>query len=267
MQVISIDPARIEVGKRLRPADPAKVAFLVESIGRGGQDTPILVTVPDENGFCRLVAGLHRLKAIQQLGLPTIDALPKEGSAMELELAEIDENLTRSELNEIDRAVFLARRQEIYQALYPSTKAGGDRRKKPDSQPENLIAAPFAKDVAKRLGLSNATVYRSIRRASLPDNVRARLAGTWIANNGAALDELIGRGEPLSPSEQHAVLDILLEPGSRLRSVNEVLRRLRAMPAPDEAEKQLNKLKAAWKTAGSKARREFRAFIAAMEGN
>lgn len=261
MEIIEIDPACIEVGKRLRAVDPDRVAFLVETIGRRGLDTPVQVTVPDANGFCRLLAGAHRLAAVRQLNLPTIPAIPRAGSDLELKLIEIEENLVRHELTELDRATFLAEHQTVYLQLYPSTKPGGDRRKKSNPQVADLIPHPlverFSAYTARKLGVSEDTIHRAIRRAKLPESVRDRIAGSWMADNGSALDALIGpKGTERTEDEQHDLLDILLATEGGTRNFGEALRRLQKLPPRDPAEKLLERLSLAWEKAPLRIREE-----------
>lgn len=271
MEILNLDPELIQVAERLRAVDPDYVALLVESMRQRGQDTPIRVTMPDEAGFHRLIAGAHRLAAARVLGWASIDAMPFEGTPDEAELLEVEENLMRRELSELDRAAFMAKHKMLWERLYPQTRHGGDKRRKPSRQVGDMtphpVAERFSAVIAKKLGWSERTVQRAVTRyGALSAEIRARLANTWLADNGSALDDLIGRGEPLTEIEQHAVLDLLLEPTSKVRNVNLALRQVRRLPAPDTAGAELNALKAAWKRAGRKARQDFRAFIQG-EGN
>ena len=58
------------------------------------------------------------------LGWDRIDARIISVDSLLAELAEIDENLIRKELHYIDRGNQLLRRKEIYEELYPETRAG-----------------------------------------------------------------------------------------------------------------------------------------------
>lgn len=265
MQILHLDPEQIQVVDRLRAVDADYVALLAESIRQRGLDQPIRVTHADAAGFHRLISGAHRLAAVRALGLASIPAIPFDGPALEAELMEVEENLVRHELTELDRAAFLAKHQALWQALYPSTKAGGDRRKA-KAQDELLTAHPmaerFTKRAALRTGFSEPTIFRAIRRyEQLSMAMRQRIAGTWLADNGAALDALIGgKGQERPEAERQALLDILLSEGGP-RSVAEAERRLKRLPPPDPAEGIQERLVAAWGKAPIRVQEGFFRFL------
>lgn len=276
MELIQLDPLLIDFGDRLREVDQDWAAILAETFRRDGQvRQPIEVRRPIEGGRYRLVTGAHRVTGAILAELPVINALVFEGSDLEAELREIEENLVRHELTELDKATFLARHKAVHEALHPEVKHGGDRRKKQADKDVHLTAHPLAERfsavAARKMGVDERTIRRSVARyAALSPAIRTRISGTWVAENGAAMDDLIGRGNPLTASEQHAVLDLLLEPTSKIRNVNAALRQLRALPPPDEVALQLEGLKKAWKRATHRdARKAFLAFIGAVrpEGN
>lgn len=92
---------------------------LQASIAEVGLLNPIVITESR-----RLVAGLHRLRACQALGWSTIPARILPLSAVDAELAEIDENLCRAELTVLERAEHLSRRKVLYEARHPDAKVG-----------------------------------------------------------------------------------------------------------------------------------------------
>jgi len=274
MQLINIDPRAVDYGQRLREVDPDWTAILVESVRRDGIRTPIEVMPADEAGRYLLVTGAHRTSAALEVGLTVIPALLFEGTELQAQLREVEENLVRHELTELDRAAFLAQHKRLYLLLHPDTKQGGDRRRKQTDNDVRLVEHPlapsFSAAAAAKLGVDERTVRRISNRyeplAKRPA-VLERIKNTWIANNGAAMDDLIGRAEKkLTETEQHAVLDILLEPASKIRRVNEALRHMRRLPPPDEATVQLDRLKRVWKLTKAPARQAFRAFLMG-EGN
>ncbi len=81
---------------------------------------PIEVRAPGKSSrVYTLVAGAHWLAAVRSLGRTEIDAVVLAVDDIEARLREIDENLFRRELSALDRAVFLLKRQELYEAQYP----------------------------------------------------------------------------------------------------------------------------------------------------
>ena len=122
---VSIDA--IQVIDRLRASDSGKVASLADSIKKLGLMNPISIR-PDN----RLIAGLHRLEACKLLGWSTIPAIIQDYHAIHAadvaelyaELAEIDENLIRNDLTELQQGLQHARRKAIYEKLHPEAKRG-----------------------------------------------------------------------------------------------------------------------------------------------
>jgi uncharacterized ParB-like nuclease family protein len=113
---------QILVGDRLRGLNPCTVAGLKESITAIGLRTPISVRyLSDEEGY-GLVAGRHRLQACIELGMTEIEAREESGTELDARLWEIDENLCRAELTELERGEHLAARKAIYQELHPETR-------------------------------------------------------------------------------------------------------------------------------------------------
>src|SRR4051812_35702116 len=98
---IDIAVASVIVGEGRRPTQ--NVAELADSIRLIGLVNPIAVT-PD----MRLVAGGNRLEACRMLGWESIPARVLELDQLHAELAEIDENLIRNELDVLERAEYLA---------------------------------------------------------------------------------------------------------------------------------------------------------------
>ena len=112
---------QININAGRREADQDAVQKLADSISKVGLLNPI--TVDQEY---TLIAGLHRLEAVKQLGWTEIECTVKSLDGLLAELAEIDENLIRRGLDYIDEGKQLARRKEIYESLHPETKATYD---------------------------------------------------------------------------------------------------------------------------------------------
>jgi ParB family chromosome partitioning protein len=90
------------------------------------------------------------------------------------QLAEIDENLIRNELSMLERSEQLERRKRLYEAKFPQTKKGGDRK---SDEAKNLSAESalrsFAQDTAAKTNQSKRTVAVDVQIAkSLSKQVR-----------------------------------------------------------------------------------------------
>lgn len=152
----------IKISKNRRLVNDESVTELVSSIREVGLLNPIII---DEKN--RLIAGMHRLQALKSLGF---DKLKKNQyrivslKSIKAELAEIDENLVRCQLDWKEEALVLSRRKEIYEELYPETKRGGDRTKAKSCQSEIVS---FCKDTADKMGLSERTVRQKVEIAKI----------------------------------------------------------------------------------------------------
>ncbi len=116
------------------------------------------------NGY-QLVAGLNRLEACKRLGWKTIPAVMLALDDLHCQLAEVDENLCGSKLTPADRALFTRRRKDIYLALHPETRNGGDRGNQHTGgvqrQNDNLS---FCQNTAAQTGVDRRTIERDTAR-------------------------------------------------------------------------------------------------------
>jgi N6-adenosine-specific RNA methylase IME4 len=159
---MKININEIKIGKRLREIDNQKVGEIAESIKQIGLINP--VTLDNNNN---LLAGLHRLEAYKQLGYKTIDYIVCNQEGLYAELVQIDENLIRADLHYTDRAVFLARRKEIYEELYPETKAISKGGKFKGNRYKKVVkeTVSFTKNTARKTGLTDRTIRHDIQIA------------------------------------------------------------------------------------------------------
>ena len=125
---VNID--RIQVNSGRREALPDAVRELADSISAVGLLNPITV---DRDYI--LIAGLHRLEAAKLLGWAEIECNVSSLEGLQAELAEIDENFVRADLETLEFGKLLLRRKEIYEMLHPQVKNGGDRRVKNQNAP------------------------------------------------------------------------------------------------------------------------------------
>lgn len=202
-QTIPLD--KIIVSDRLRAVDPDKAMLIAASMADEGLNTPIEVRpVKKKPGFFQLIVGGHRVAGAKALEWDTIEAVVLDISADEARMREIDENLYRAELTALDRAVFLAEKKRLYEKLHPETRHGGDRKSEQVAIFGDL-APRFSAEACDRLGMSERTLQRVLKRASLPADVRARIARTPLADSGADLDALL----KLAPEQRMAALDLI----------------------------------------------------------
>ena len=157
---VNIDSIQVNSGRR--EALPDAVRELADSISAVGLLNPITV---DRDYI--LIAGLHRLEAAKLLGWAEIECNVSSLEGLQAELAEIDENFVRADLETVEFGKLLLRRKEIYETLHPETKRGGDRKsEKIKSAKCTFDSVPsFVDDTAEKLGVHRATVKRQIQIA------------------------------------------------------------------------------------------------------
>ncbi|MEI6161369.1 MAG: ParB N-terminal domain-containing protein [Roseococcus sp.] len=264
-EIVSIPLERIIVGNRLRAVDADYVELLAASMAESGQHTPIQVGPADAQGRHRLIAGAHRHSAARIAGLPSLQAIIFSGNELQAELLEVDENLLRRELSELDRAVFLAKRKAIYEALFPEARHGGDR--KSDQTEENFHLLPgrqsFAAETAKKLGVSDRQVRTYLMRARIEPELRALLAASRWADHGATLDAL-AKAPPATRAKLVAALTREEAPARTIAAaMAEVEPRLNPQRSADD--EHLARLQTAWRKAPKRARDMFLGFILAND--
>jgi ParB family chromosome partitioning protein len=243
---VDIRPADIQIGDRLRKVDPDWVDAIAVSMEKIGQQQPVLVAKSGER--FKLVAGAHRLAAAKKLKWEKVAVLIVDGTNLELRLHEIDENLLRRELSEMDRAAFLLERKTVWEQIHPESAQGKAGAAARWMQTTNVS---FASDAAEKLKLSIRSIQRAIARMKIDGEVRATIANTWIADHGSTLDSLAR----LSPKEQRRVVSMLLRDQGPAKSVAAALGEINGKPA--KKEDHLAKLISAWRKADKRARTQF----------
>ena len=152
---ISVNPGR-------REARLDHIKELAQSIANVGLINPITVDKAHS-----LIAGLHRLEAAKLLGWTEIECTVSSLEGLQAELAEIDENFVRNDLSPVEYGDLLLRRKELYEALHPETKNGGDKKSQEirTRKARSDSFDPFVADTAKKLGISRRTVEERIQTA------------------------------------------------------------------------------------------------------
>ena len=150
MHTVAID--KIRVGLNRRPVKPQKVTELMGSIKANGLLNPITL---DQN--FNLIAGLHRLTACKMLGLDRVECnIITCEDAEHARLAEIDENLIRSELDTLERAELWLERDQILEQMGLRARTGENQYTKKGSE----SISPPAKttlELAKEVGYTERT--------------------------------------------------------------------------------------------------------------
>lgn len=168
--------SKIKINPGRRPVNLDGINELARSISEIGLLNPI--TIDQEH---ILVAGLHRLEAVKRLGWTEIECSVCTLDTLQTELAEIDENVVRTELPVIEYGELLERRKEIYESLRPETKAGqaqaaGMNRAVGNNVSDKMSATikPFSQDTADKLGVSPRTVEWTMQMMNgLTEDTRA----------------------------------------------------------------------------------------------
>jgi ParB family transcriptional regulator, chromosome partitioning protein len=265
--ILYIPIASVEVSGRLGAYETERAELIAASMAEMGQRSPITVIAIPETTLYRLVAGLHRLRAAEMLEWSDIRAevMPAATTADEIRLIEIDENIARGVLSDLDQAVFLAERKAIYERLHPEVALGAnqhDGRVRQIGEPsyEAPFVRRFSLETAEKLGLSERSIQRAVSRAlRIAPEVRARIATTPLARKGGELDALAA----LAPDRQSAVVDLLLsDDEERPQTVKEALKAIEGRDAEaDERGDLFSKFLKIWRKADADTKTAIRSHI------
>ncbi|MBD8876185.1 ParB N-terminal domain-containing protein [Roseibium polysiphoniae] len=187
----SLPLAKIIVADRLREIEEDHALVIAGSIAEYGLLNPITVraTPRAKGGSYTLVAGAHRLRAAELLALEAIDCVVLKADQSEAQLLEISENLHRNELSVIDRAVFVLKYRELWEARNGKIEVGRPTAEKLGQGVPNSL--PFSEYTAKRLGLHPKTIKRLNQISQhLHADLRTAVRGTAVADNQSALLKL-----------------------------------------------------------------------------
>lgn len=196
------------IKKRMRSVKPEKVEAIAGSIKEVGLITPICV-----NSDLELVAGLHRVEAAKLLGWKEIECNVVDfNSELRQLLAEIDENLQRSDLSVLERSDWLKERKRIYEELYPETKqkTGSElvERRWNTNAESAFVKESFTTTTAKVTGQSKRTIETEIQIANnIDEDVKEILKDTELANQKTNLLEL----SKVAPEQQKVIAKKVIE--------------------------------------------------------
>lgn len=149
-----------------------------------GQLNPIQVT-----DRLQLIAGYHRVLAARELQWPEIDARIFEGDELNSRLAEIDENLVRLELSELERGELILEREAVLKAM--GLRANSGTNLKNGTGDKLTPVTKTTADIATEMGVSERTLQRTKSVVEkLPEPVRDAIRTTPVANNRSDLERL-----------------------------------------------------------------------------
>jgi len=194
----------IKINGRKRQLDTDKAVAIAESIKLIGLLNPITLAQD-----YTLISGRHRLEAHRILGFDEIEARVVKLTDLTQELAEIDENIIRNELNDIDMGEHLIERDKLLENLGIRAKRG-DNRFTLANRPEIVSGLK----IGKKIGMSKRLIRmkKQIARGITTRN-KDRLRNTRFATNTTGLLEI----SRLDPTTQDLVVDRLLN--GRYRNV------------------------------------------------
>ena len=156
----------------MRRTDEQKVQDLAESIK--GIGLLHSISVAEDNGKYILLSGLHRVESFKLLGRDEIPALVHKSDDLTNSLIEVEENLCRSDLNAIQTAEHIVKREELLTALGRKAKAGNNQ------YTEEKITN---EDLARSMGLTRRTYQYKKCVANLHPEAKDILCETRFAEN------------------------------------------------------------------------------------
>ena len=220
MKIELLSTALIDVPKEAKVAYPDAIAALAESFQQIGQRVPVEV-IASADGRYRLVFGVKRLHAALQLDIPiaAIVRQPDEfASEADIRLTEISETLYRHDITALEHSVDVADWCAIWRAAHPA---------KPGPKPKNELSAEsalnsddafvetaeafsgtFSEAAQRFLKISRRNVYNALKIASIPADLRERMAVLpSLADNQVALLDIAAQ-----PYERAArIVDLIVD--------------------------------------------------------
>lgn len=208
----------IKIGPSRREVEPNDALALSKSISEIGLLNPITITAD-----YTLIAGMHRLEAVKLLGWTEIECTISDLNGLRAELAEIDENVVRTNLTPIEFGDLLLRRKEIYEILHPESRATKDGGAFRGNQHEKEVTAlsaatskSFVEDTSQKLGISPRTVREKIQTAK---NLTPKTKGIIQGTGGAISSKNALKLSRLGPEEQEEAATQLVT--GEIKSIDE----------------------------------------------
>lgn len=186
---------------------------LARSIRATGVLQPILVRQRGDQ--LEIIAGERRWRAAKLAGLERIPALIREISDDQAAVFGLVENIQRTDLNAIEKALAMQRIQRM-------TKASQE-------------------EVARQVGLDRSTVANLLRLLDLPEDVQAHVSrGTLTMGHARALLGLA------SPEEQRTVAEAIVRQRLSVRKVEALVQQLQSVGTPNRPAKSASGERPVW---------------------
>jgi len=172
IKITNIPINKIEVRQRLRRTDELKVQDLCESIR--GIGLLHAISVAEAGDRYLLLSGLHRIESFKILGYREIPAVIHKSDELVNSLVEVEENLCRSDLNAIQTAEHIIRREELLIALGRKAVVGNNQYTEEKITNEEL---------ARSMGMTRRTYQYKKCVANLNPEAKEILCETKFAEN------------------------------------------------------------------------------------
>ena len=197
------------------------IATDVEELADSIKELGLLTAITVDSEY-NLIAGLHRLEAVKQLGWESIECIVLDLTGLQAELAEIDENFIRRNIPTVEYGELLLRRKQIYEALHPEAKHGGDHtsQKSKNAKCNLAPAKSFIQDTADILGVNPSTVSRRLQAAK---NLTAEAKEILRNSNTALTQKTAIHLSRLKPEEQKEAATLLAQ--GEIKTVDEFYER------------------------------------------
>lgn len=176
-----------DLSPRCDPARDESLEKLVESIASVGIIEPVVVR-ESKPGVYTVIAGERRVKAAKLLGLADVPCVVRKASDAEAMTISLTENLQRSDLDPIEKALGLKRLIEEFGLTQ--------------------------EEIGRRIGMSQSAIAHYLRLLTLPEEVQQLISDGSLS---------LGHGKVLAGiDDREEVFDVALECVSNQTSVREL---------------------------------------------
>jgi ParB family chromosome partitioning protein len=240
---------------RLRPVSDAAVAAIATSIEEHGLIYPLVVRRLPGPRY-ELIDGGHRRAALERLGCDAVPVRCYEGPAPAIRLIEIDTNLARADLSDLDRAIHMAARRREYVAEHPETAQGVAGAAGRWNASAEMALASFVGMTVEQTGLSKRKILKLAQAGDAIDTVMAERLRS--APKRIFLNDLLALSKA-PPSDREAAVEAFAS--GTASKIAAALKPAVPETVKDPVEEALNALRSAWKRAPKAALRRFAAEI------